>query len=180
MLRGRLDYAFLMEADAVASTRDVLRVLKEAPCFVRHMVAGSVAYLLDAPKVLKGAHRFARGMVGENAASLMVVGSAQKVYTEAQIFVLPMVVEKDVPFPAAPRVHVAALIVVLSMVEGSGASLKTVERVPKVAQTSAKLMVGESDAAGEKENVRNLQGERVVYVLHTVAWFRSGRQRKEV
>ncbi len=87
MLRGRLDYAFLMEVGAVASSWDVVRVLKEAPCIVRHMVVESVAYLLDAPKVLKGVRHSARDMVGESAASLMAVGSALKAYMEAQISV---------------------------------------------------------------------------------------------
>lgn len=63
------------------------------------------------------------------------------------------------------------------MVGGNGASLKTVGRVPKVAPISARPMVGVSDAPGERENVRNLQGVRVVYVLHTAAWCRKGRQR---
>lgn len=66
------------------------------------------------------------------------------------------------------------------MVVENGASLKTVGKVPRVAQTSAKLMVGESDALGEKESVRNLLGVRVGYVLLIAAWYKSSRGTREV
>lgn len=180
VLRDRLACAFLMGVAAVASTRDVLRVPRGVPCTARHMVVESAVYLLGARKVLKGAHHCAKGMVGENAVSLMVVGYVQRVCMEGQTFVLPMVEERDVLCLAAQRVHVAEPIVVLDMVVESGVSLKTVGKVLRVAQTSAKLMVGENDAVGQKENARNLLGVRVGYVLHTAACFRSGRQIREV
>lgn len=55
---------------------------------------------------------------------------------------------------------------------GSDAKLKTVGRVPKGAPTSAKPMEVGNGAAGVLANVRNLLGEEVAYVQHTVAWFR--------
>lgn len=180
VLKDRLACAYLMGAAAVANIRAAIRVLREAPCTARHMVVESVAYLQGAQEVPKEALHCAKDMVGGSAAFMMVVGYVQRVYMEAQIFVLPMVVERDVLCQAAQRVHVAVLIVVLDMVVENDASLKTVEKVPKVAQISAKLMVGESDVLGERGNVRNLQGVRVGYVLHTAAWFKSGRQTREV
>jgi hypothetical protein len=51
-------------------------------------------------------------MVGESAACLMVVEFAQKVFMEAQTFVLPMVVERGVLCQAVQRVRVAVLIAV--------------------------------------------------------------------
>lgn len=175
-LKDRLVCASLMGADAVVSTRNVPRVHKGALYFARHMAAESVAYLQGAPKVPKGARHCARGMVGESAASLMVVEFAQRVSMGARTTVLPMVVERDALWQVAQRVHVAAQIVALGTGEGSDASLKTVGRVHKGAQISARRMVGERDAPGERENARNLQGARVVFVLLTVAWCRSGRQ----
>jgi hypothetical protein len=180
VLKDKLVCASPMGVDAVVSTRNVPRVHKGAPYFARHMVVESVAYLQGAPKVRKGARHCARGMVGESAAYLMVVEFAQRVSMGARTSVLPMVVERDVLFQAAQRAHVAAQIVVLGMGEGRGASLKTVGRVHKGAQISARRMVGESDAPGERENARNLLGVRVVFVLLTVAWCRSGRQTREV
>lgn len=175
-LKDRLVCASLMGVDAVVSTRNVPRVHKGAPYFARHTAVESVAYLQGAPKVLKGALHCARGMVGESAASLMVEEFAQRVSMGAQTSALPMGVESDVLCQAAQRVRAVAQIVALDMEEGSGASLKTVGRVHKGAQISARHMVGESDAPGERENVRNLQGVRVVFVLLTVAWCWSGRQ----
>jgi hypothetical protein len=57
-----------------------------------------------------------------------------------------------------------------------GAGLTTVGSVPKGALTTAKLMVGVNDAPGVRENARSLPGVRVVYVLHTAAWSKRGRQ----
>lgn len=178
VLKDRLVCASLMGVDGIASTTNVKRVRKGAPCSARHMVEANVAYLLGAPKGRKGVHRCARDMVVESVAFL-VVGFAQRVFMEARTFVLLMVVERDVQRQAAQRVHVAALIVVSSMVEGSGASLKTVGRVPKGVQISARLMAGANDVLGERENVRNLQGVRAVFVLLTVARSWSGRQTRE-
>lgn len=172
--RDRLACVFLMAVGVVANIRDAQRVLRGVLCFARLMVEENVAYLLDAPKVLKVVRRCAKDMVGENVVFLMVVESVQKVFMVAQIFVLHMVAERGVLCQAAQRVHVAVLIAVLGMGEGSGASLKTVGRVHKVAQISVRPMVGASDALGERVNVRNLQGVRVVYVLHIAAWSRSG------
>jgi hypothetical protein len=76
------------------------------------MVVESGAYLLAAQKEQKEAHLCAKDMGLENAASLMRVGCAQKVYMEAQIYVLHMVVERGVLFLAVQRVHEAALIIV--------------------------------------------------------------------
>lgn len=104
--------AFLMGVAAVASTKDVIRAPRAAPCSARHMVVESDAYLLGAPKVLKGARHCAKGTVEGNAVSLMVVGYVQRVFMEAQTFVSPMVVVRDVLCQAAQRVHVAELIVV--------------------------------------------------------------------
>lgn len=180
VLKGRLACAFLMGVVAVASTTDVRRVPRGVPCSARHMVVGSDAYLQGATKVQKGARHYVKDMVGESAASLMVVVSVQRVYMVAQIFVLPMVVERDALCQAAQRVHVGALIVVLGMVVANVVSLRIVGKVPKVTQTSAKLMVVESDALGWRENVRNLLGGRAVYVRHTAAWSKIGRQTREV
>lgn len=91
-----------------------------------------------------------------------------------------MVVERDVLCQDAQRVHVGALTVVLDMVVGSVVSLRIVGKVPKAAQITAKLMAVESDALGGRENVRNLLGARVVCVQHIAAWFRIGRQTREV
>ena len=78
------------------------------------------------------------------------------------------------------RVLVAVLIAVFATEEGSVESSKTVERVLKVALTSARPTVVERGATGEGENVRSLLGERVGYVRHTVVWFRDRRQAKVV
>lgn len=176
VLKDRPGCAFLMGVGAVVNTKGVQRVLRGVLGTAKLMVGESDAYLQDAPKELKGARRCARDTVGESAACLMVVEFAQKVFMEAQTFVLPMVVERGVLCQAVQRVRVAVLIAVLSMVEGSGAGLTTVGRVPKVALTSAKLMVGVNDAPGVRENARSLPGVRVVYVLHTAAWSKRGRQ----
>lgn len=175
VLKDRLVCASLMGADAVVSLMDAQRVRKGVPCIARHMVVESDAYLQVAPKAQKGVLHCARDMVGVSAASLMVVGFAQRVSMEVQTFVLPMVVERDVLCQAAQKVHVAEQIVALDMGEGSGASLITVARVLKGAQITARLMVVESDALGERANVRNSQGVRVASVLLTVAWSRSER-----
>lgn len=180
VLKDRLVYASLMVVAAGASMRDVQRGPKGALCIARHMVVESVAYFKGAPRVLKEAHHYARDMVEESAAFLMVVGFALRVYMEALISVLLMVGERGVLCRAAQKVPVAALIVVSGMVEESGASLTAVEKVPKGAQTSARPMVGENDALGERENVRNLPEARVVYVLLIAAWSWSGRRAREV
>lgn len=169
MLKGRLVCASLMGADAVVSIRDALRAHKGVPCFARHMVVESVALFKVVPKVLKGAPHCAKHMVEGSAVISMEVVYVLRASMEAQTFVLPMVVERGVLCQAAPRVHEAELIAVSGMVVGNGANLKGVERVHKVAQISARLTVEGSDATGEKENVRNLQGARVVCVQHTAA-----------
>lgn len=168
--------ASLMEVAAAANTRDVLRVLREAPCSARPMVAGSDASLWVVQKVLREAHRFVRPMVAGSAASMMVVGYVPKVFMEEQVFVLPMGVEKGVLWRAALKVHVAAQITVLGMGEGRGAGLKTVGRAPKVAQISARPMVGGNGVIGATASAQNLRGERAGSVLHTQPWFRSGGQ----
>lgn len=68
------------------------------------------------------------------------------------------------------------------MVVGSGANLKIVGRVPRVARISARLMVEERDVHGQEKgkNARNLRGEKVGYVLHIVACCRSESPTKEV
>lgn len=162
--------AFHMVVGADASTQDVTRELKEALCSARLMVEESVAYLQGVLRVLKGALHCAKDTEGESAACLMVVAFAQKVYMEEQAFVWPMVVERDVQCQDARKVHVAVLIVVLGMGEGSGVNLKAVVRVLKGAQTSARPMVEVSDAAGEEGNVRSLLEARTVFVLHIAAW----------
>ena len=59
--------------------------------------------------------------------------------------------------------------------------MRSVERVPKVAQSFARLMVGESGATGEgRENARNLPEVGVDYVPLISAWFRTMRRTKEV
>lgn len=174
VLKDRLVCASRMEVVAVASTRRVQREHKGALCTARHMVVESVAYFKGAPRVPKEAHHSARDMVGGSAVSLMVVGFALRAYMEALISVLLMVAERGVLCQAAQEVPVAALIVVLGMVEVSVVSLITVEKVPKGAQTSARPMVGESDALGERVNVKNSPGARVVYVLLIAVWFRTG------
>ena len=180
VLKDRLGCVFLMGVDAVVNTKGVQRVLREVPGTAKLMVGGNDAYLQDAPKELRGARRYARDMAGESAACLMAVEFAQKVFMEALTFVSPMVVERGVLCQAVQRVHVAVLIAVSGMVEGSGARLKTVGRVPKEALTSAKPMVGVNDAPGVRENARSLLGVRVVYVLHTAAWSKRGRQTRLV
>ena len=85
---------------------------------------------------------------GENAAFLIEVAFAPKVYMEAQNFVLLTVVERGVLLQVAPRVHVAVPTAALGMVEVSDASLKDVGRVLKGAQIFARPMVEESDVAG--------------------------------
>ncbi|KAG5248540.1 loricrin-related protein [Salix suchowensis] len=58
-----------------------------------------------------------------------------------------------------------------------------VENCGKSAQealTSAKPMVGVNDAPGVRKNARSLPGVRVVYVLHTTAWSKRGRQTRVV
>lgn len=112
VLKDKLACAFLMGVAAVAGTKDVIRVPKVAPCSARHMVVESDAYLQGAPKVQKGVRHCVKGTVGGSAVSLTVVGYAQRVYMEAQTFVLPMVVVRDVLCRAAQRVHVVELIVV--------------------------------------------------------------------
>lgn len=169
VLKDTLVYAFLMVVDAVASMNAAQKVHKEVPCIVRPMGEGNDVYLPDAQKVLKEVLLFARDMVGESVASLMGVGFAQKVYMGAQTFVLLMVVERGVLCQDAQKVLVGALIAVSDMVEASDANSRTVERVPKGAQTSAKPMEVENDAHGEKASAKNLQGVKVVYVLLIVA-----------
>lgn len=119
--------------------------------------------------MLRGALLSARPMVVESAVCLMVEEFAQKACMEAQISVWPMVVENGVLFLGAPRVHVDALTAVSGMEEESVVKLKTVERVPKAVPTSARPMAVGRDAAGERENVKNLLGGRVGSVLHTAA-----------
>jgi hypothetical protein len=180
VLKDRLGCVFLMGVDAVVYTKHVRRVLRGVPCSAKLMVGEGDAYLQDAAKEPKGVRRCARDMVGESAACLMVVEFVQKVSMEGQTFVLPMVVERGVLCQAVQRVRVAVLIVVSGMVVGSGASLKIVGRVPKVALISARLMAGVNDVPGVRENVRSLPGVRVVYVLRTAAWSKRGRQTRLV
>lgn len=177
--RGKLACAFPMVVDVVANTLVVQRAHREALCTAKHMVVESVAYLLDAPKEPKGVRLFAKHMVAENGVSLMVVGYAPKVYMEARISVLHMVVGRGVLFQDALRVLEGVQIVVLSMEEGNVASLKTVERVLKVVLTFARLMVVVSVAAGERGNVRSLLGEEEGYVLLTAACYMGGMLIKE-
>lgn len=169
VLKGRLVYASLMGVDVVASTRGVTRVRKGALCSARRMVVESAAYFKAAQRVLKVALPFARDMVGESVAFLMAEAFARKVFMEVQISVLLMVVGRDVLCQAARKVRGDALIVVLSMVEVSVVSLRIVGRVPKAAQTSARLMVGERGAVGERANAKSLLEARVAYVLLTAA-----------
>lgn len=169
-----------MEEDVAASLKDVIKVLKGAPCTVKLMVVGNAACLLGARKVLKGVPHFVKGTVEENVAFTMAVGSAQRVYMGALISVLRMEVERDVLSQVVPKVRVAELIAVSGMEEGSGARLSTATRVHRVAQISARLMVEEKDATGEKENVRNSLGVRVGYVLHIVAWYMIVRPTRRV
>lgn len=167
--RGRLACVYLMVVDVVANTLIVTRVPKEALCSAKAMAVERDAYLLAAPKALRGAHPSAKPTVGENDVYLMVVGSVLKVYMEAQISVLLMAVERDALFQAAPRVLGGGLIAVSDTEEESVVRFRTVKRAPKVAQTSARLMEAESVAAGEKENVKNLQGGEAASVLLTAA-----------
>lgn len=179
VLRGKLGCAFHMVVDAVANSLVVQKVHRGALCSAKHMVVESVASLLAAPKELKGVHLFAKHMGVESGVSLMVVVSAPKVYTEAQTFVLPMVVGRGVLFQDAPRVLEGVQIVVLGMGEGNAASLKTVKRVLKVAPTFARLMVVVSVAAGERGNARSLLGAEEGYVLLIAACYMGGIRIKE-
>lgn len=171
VLKGRLGCASLMGVDAVVNTTNVQRVHKGAPCFARHMVVGSAAHLQGAPKVLKEAPHCARHTVVGSVAFSMAVVFVLKVSMEVLTFVLLMVVGRGVLFQVAPKVHAAVLTVVLGMVGVNDANLKAVKRVLKEAQIFARLMVEESDAIGVMASVRNLQGEKVGSVPHTVAWY---------
>ena len=105
-------YASLMEVGVAASSQTAKRVPKGAPCIARHTVVGNVVFLRVAQKVPKGARRCAKDMGEEGVASLTAVGSARRAYTEAQTFVLLMVVERGVSLLGAPRVHGDELIAV--------------------------------------------------------------------
>lgn len=179
VLRGKLACASHMVVDAVANSLVVQRVRRGALCSAKHMVVESVAYLLAAPKEPKGVRLFAKHMVVESGVSLMVVVSAPKVYTEAQTFVWPMVVGRGVLFQDAPRVLEGVLIVVSGMEVGNAASLRTVEKVLKVAPTFVRLMVAVSVVAGERGNARSLLGAEEGYVLLTAACYMVGIRIKE-
>lgn len=112
VLRDRLPYASLMEVGGVASLKVALKVLREALHSAKPMEVGRGAYLLGAPKVQKEARHYARGMAEAKDAYLMVEAYAQRVSMVERISVSLMVVERGVQLLAAPRVHVAELIVV--------------------------------------------------------------------
>lgn len=179
VLRGRLVCASPMVVDAVVNPWAVIRAHRGAPCSAKLMVVEKDAYLQAARKALKGARPSAKGTVVENVACLMGVGYARKVCMEVRVSVLLMAEERGVLFPTAPRAPVAGLIVASNMEGGSGVRSRTVGRVLRAVLTSARPMVVERGATGERENAKSLQGERVVCVLHTAAWSRGGRITKE-
>lgn len=80
VLKGRLDFAFLMVVDAGVSIQIVARGLRAAHCTARHMVVARGASLMGAAEVQKGAHLCARPMVVGNGACSKEVVSAQRVY----------------------------------------------------------------------------------------------------
>lgn len=179
VLKDRLACASLTVVDDVVSSSAVLKVRRGVPHSVKRTVVERDAYLLAAQKVPKEAHRSAKGTVVGNVACLMVVGYAQKVCMEVQISVLPMEEERGVPFPVAPRVPVARLIVVSNMVGENGARSKIAGRVLRVVLTSARPTEVERGATGVRGNAKNLQEERMVSALHTAAWFRAGRRNEQ-
>jgi hypothetical protein len=112
VLRGRLDSAFLMAADAGASIQTVPKGLRAAHCTVRHMVAARGVSLMGAAEVQRGAHLCAKPMVvGRDACSTEVV-SAQRVYMVARNSAWHMEVGSAVQRLAAPRAPAAALTTV--------------------------------------------------------------------
>lgn len=172
VLRVRLDYASLMVGAAGASILDAPKGLKVAPCTVRLMVGERGVYFKGVQKVLKGAHHSAKGTVEENAAFMMVVVSARRVFMGGLITVLPMVEENGVLLRAVQRVHVAALIAVLNTAVENVAGSITAVKVLKGVQITARLTVEGKGACGDKELARSLQEGKVGFVQHMAVWYR--------
>lgn len=110
MPKDRLVCVSLMAADGGASSKDVIKGLREALCTAKLMVVGNVVYLLAVPKVLKVAPHFVKPMAEESGASMTVAGFARKACTEGPTFVLLMAAARGVPSPVVPKAPVAGPI----------------------------------------------------------------------
>ncbi|KAE8716795.1 hypothetical protein F3Y22_tig00110109pilonHSYRG00192 [Hibiscus syriacus] len=136
--------ASLMVVDAVASSRDALRVLREV--IARPMVVGNAVYSQGVPKVLKEPRCGAKDMVRENVASTTVVAFVPRVCLEAPNSVLHMVVGSGVLCQAVQRVHTVELIVVSGMVMLLGKS-----KCEKFARGRSGLCAAHSSMVKERE-----------------------------
>jgi len=112
VLRGRLDSAFLMVADAGASIQTVPKGLRAAHCTARRMVVARDVSSMGAAEVQRGVHLCAKPTVaGRDACSTEVV-SAQRVYMGGLNSVWHMEVGSAVQRLTAPRAPAAALTIV--------------------------------------------------------------------
>lgn len=173
MLKGRLVCVSHMEGGVGVSIQNVQKEPKGVLPIARPMEVASGVFLLGAPKGLRGAHHFVKVMVEGNVVCLTEAVFVRKVYMVVLIIVLHMVAGRGVLFQTAQRVPVVVQTIVLGMVVGNDAGLTIVERVLKEVQTFVKHMVVENVVHGEKVIVRNLLEERVGFVHHMVAWFKT-------
>lgn len=173
MLKDCLGCVSRMEVVAGVSTPTAVREHKEAPCFASPMVEANGVYLKVALKGPRAAHRCVKGMVVGRGASLREVGPVLRVFMAELTSALLMEGANAVLYQGVPRVLVVAPIAVLGMVVASVASLMDATRVHRGAQTSARRMVGGSDAFGALV-VRSSPGEGAVYALYMEpCWLQS-------
>lgn len=104
--------ASLMAADGDASSKDVIKGLREARCIAKLMVVGNVVYLLAVRKGLKVAHRFVKLMAAESGVCMTVAGFARKACTVGPTFAWLMAAASGVPSLVVPKAPVAGPIAV--------------------------------------------------------------------
>lgn len=146
------------------------------------MVGESDALLQGAQREQRGVHLSARAMEGGKDVHLKVAGLVQRVSMEVPTSVWHMGEERGVPCLSAQKVLGDGPTTVCVMVGASGASLKVVARVLKAVQIFARHMVEERDVLGAIQDqnlaanllvlVTRLQGEKRVFVLSTVVYYK--------
>ena len=110
VLKGKLDYAYLMGEVVGASFKGVIKEHKEALCIVKLMVVENVVFSPVVLKVLKVVLRYVKPTVAGKDVFMMEVGFVLKASTVGQTFALLMVAGKGVLLLVVLRVHVGGPI----------------------------------------------------------------------
>lgn len=165
----------MVEANA-ANSWNARKARRGARCIAKHTAEESDAASQTAAKAPKEALPSAKGMVEGSDACFMAVVCALRACTAGPSSAWLMVAARGAQLRSALRAREVERTTVFAMVGAGDAYLRVVERVPRGALISAKLMGVAKGARGAKLGqiwvltglaVINLRGESPAFVLRT-------------